>query len=164
MLKFISKLFGGSKSEKDVQKIMPVVQESLACYAKLQELSHDELRGKTLEFRERIRTHLSAIDNIIQEQKNAAEELPVEDIHGRDEIYRNIDKLRKDRDKKIEEVLFSLKRRFIVPRYQRPYAWNLEQITEFWSDLITNNEPYFLGSFVFLNLVRIFVVLISDYL
>ena len=52
-------------------------------------------------------------------------------------------------DKKIEEVLFSLKRRFIVPRYQRPYAWNLEQITEFWSDLITNNEPYFLGSFVF---------------
>jgi preprotein translocase subunit SecA len=105
MLKFISKLFGGSKSEKDVQKIMPVVQEALACYAKLQELSHDELRGKTLEFRERIRTHLSAIDNIIQEQKNAAEELPVEDIHGRDEIYRNIDKLRKDRDKKIEEVL-----------------------------------------------------------
>ncbi|MEW6193828.1 MAG: DUF262 domain-containing HNH endonuclease family protein [Bacteroidota bacterium] len=52
-------------------------------------------------------------------------------------------------DKKIEDVLFSLKRRFIVPRYQRPYAWNLEQITEFWNDLITNNEPYFLGSFVF---------------
>ncbi|MFN5359299.1 MAG: preprotein translocase subunit SecA [Bacteroidota bacterium] len=105
MLKFISKLFGGSKSEKDVQKIMPVVQEALTCYAKLQELSNDELRRKTVEFRERIHTHLSSIDNVIQEQKNAAEQLPVEDIHGRDEIYRNIDKLKKDRDKKIEEVL-----------------------------------------------------------
>ncbi len=105
MLKFISKLFGGSKSEKDVQKIMPVVQEALTCYAKLQELSNDELRRKTVEFRERIHTHLSSIDNVIQEQKNAAEQLPVEDIHGRDEIYRNIDKLKKDRDKKNEEVL-----------------------------------------------------------
>ena len=28
MLKFISKLFGGSKSEKDVQVLMPIVQKT----------------------------------------------------------------------------------------------------------------------------------------
>jgi len=105
MLKFISKLFGGSKSEKDVQKIMPVVQETLVQYANLQNLSHDALRHKTIEFRERIKSHLSAIDDTILEQRNAAEQLPTEEIHGRDEIYRNIDKLKKERDKKIEEIL-----------------------------------------------------------
>jgi uncharacterized protein with ParB-like and HNH nuclease domain len=51
-------------------------------------------------------------------------------------------------DRKIEQVLFS-QRKFRVPRYQRPYAWGIEQITELWNDLITNSEPYFLGSFVF---------------
>jgi len=105
MLKFISKLFGGSKSEKDVQKIMPVVQQTLASFSGLSTLSNDELRHKTIEFRERIHGHLSSIDQNIQEQKLAAEQLPVEEIHGRDEIYKNIDKLKKERDKKIEEIL-----------------------------------------------------------
>ncbi|KXK12592.1 MAG: hypothetical protein UZ14_CFX002002292 [Chloroflexi bacterium OLB14] len=51
-------------------------------------------------------------------------------------------------DLKIKDVLFS-QRKFRVPKYQRPYTWNIDQVTEFWSDLTTNNEPYFLGSFVF---------------
>lgn len=51
-------------------------------------------------------------------------------------------------DKRIEQVLFS-QRKYRVPRYQRPYAWGIEQISEFWNDLITNSEPYFLGSVVF---------------
>jgi len=51
-------------------------------------------------------------------------------------------------DKRIQQVLFS-HRKFRVPRYQRSYAWEIEQITEFWNDLTTNTEPYFLGSLVF---------------
>lgn len=51
-------------------------------------------------------------------------------------------------DVTIKDVLFS-QRKFRVPKYQRPYAWGIEQITEFWNDLTTNSEPYFLGSFVF---------------
>ena len=106
MFKFISKLLGGSKSEKDVQKIMPVVQQALSFGEPLAGLSNEALRNKTAEFKSRIQAHLAAIDAEILEQKTAAEQLPVEDIHGRDEIYRSIDKLKKDRDKKIEEILF----------------------------------------------------------
>lgn len=51
-------------------------------------------------------------------------------------------------DRRIQQVLFS-QRKYRVPRYQRPYAWGIEQISEFWNDLITNTEPYFLGSLVF---------------
>ena len=104
MLKFISKLFGGSKSEKDVQQMMPIVQKANQFFQQYQSISNDELRNKTVEFRERIKAHLSGIDAQIEERKQAAESLSDTDIHGRDAIYQEVDKLKKDRDKKIEEA------------------------------------------------------------
>lgn len=108
MLKFISKLFGGSKSEKDVQQIMPIVQKTNQFFEQYQSLTNDELRNKTQEFRERIKAHLAEIDARIEERKQAAEALSDVDIHGRDAIYQEVDKLKKDRDKKIEEALAAI--------------------------------------------------------
>lgn len=51
-------------------------------------------------------------------------------------------------DRKIGDVLFGQQCRFRVPRYQRPYAWELEQISQFWSDLSSTTEPFFLGSVI----------------
>ncbi len=53
------------------------------------------------------------------------------------------------KDTNIGSVLFSENKKFQVPRYQRPYAWTTEQVSEFWEDLLTNAEPYFLGSLIF---------------
>ncbi len=39
------------------------------------------------------------------QQINRAEELPFNDLLGKDAIYQEVDKLKKDRDKKIEEIL-----------------------------------------------------------
>lgn len=105
MLKFISKLFGGSKSEKDVQQLMPIIQKTNQFFEQYQSLTNDELRHKTVEFKSRIQDHLKAIDASIAEAKSSADALPETDIHGRDTIYKQIDKLRKDRDKQIEEAL-----------------------------------------------------------
>lgn len=105
MLKFISKLFGGNKSEKDVQQLMPIIQKTNQFFQQYQSLTNDELRNKTVEFKARIKEHLKAIDAEIAAEKANAEALPEADIHGRDTIYKNIDKLRKDRDKQIEEAL-----------------------------------------------------------
>ena len=105
MLKFISKLFGGSKSEKDVQQIMPIVQKVNTFFQEYQSLSNDALRAKTQEFKQRIKTHLTDIDAVIGNKQAEAEALPLTDIHGRDTIYQEVDKLRKDRNKKIEEAL-----------------------------------------------------------
>ncbi len=52
------------------------------------------------------------------------------------------------KDKKIVDVLFA-NQKFRIPRYQRPYAWGEDHISEFWNDLITNDEPYFIGSLIF---------------
>lgn len=105
MLKLISKLFGGNKSEKDVQKLLPIVEKTNQFFVQYRQLTNDELRGKTQEFRQRIREYLSGIDGEISSRKQAAEALPETDIHGRDAIYQEVDKLKKDRDKKIEEIL-----------------------------------------------------------
>lgn len=101
----LSRLLGGNKSEKDVKKIQPQVAEINQQYEKLQSLSNDELRSKTVEFKGRIKEFLKDIDQTIQTKKEAAEALPSADMVGRDNLYREIDELKKDRDKKIEEVL-----------------------------------------------------------
>src|SRR6478609_8505898 len=105
MLGFIQKFFGGSKSEKDVKIIQPLVGQINQHFTSYQSLSNDQLRSKTLEFRERIKSHLSQTDQQITDLNKQAEELPFSDIVGKDTIYQEVDKIKKDRDKLIEEVL-----------------------------------------------------------
>ena len=108
MLGYLSKLFGGSKSEKDVRKVQPLVGRINQFFTEYQQLSNDQLRGKTQEFRDRIRKHLTTIDERIAQRNRSAEELPFNDLTGRDAVYQEVDKLRKERDKEIEVILEKL--------------------------------------------------------
>jgi preprotein translocase subunit SecA len=105
MLSFISKMFGGNKSEKDVKKISPEVEKTNRFFAEYQSLSNDQLRSKTIEFKNRIKEYLAPIDKDIQTKKDNAEQLGAADIDGRDAIYKEIDVLSKQRNEKIEEIL-----------------------------------------------------------
>jgi len=105
MLDIISRIFGGNKSEKDVKLIYPVVKKINTFFEQYASLSNDELRGKTVEFRTRIKQHLAETDSRIAEKNAAVDELPFENISERDAIYKEVDELKKDRDKKIEEIL-----------------------------------------------------------
>jgi preprotein translocase subunit SecA len=105
MLGIISKVFGGNKSEKDVKKIRPVVERINQHFASYAPLTNDELRNKTQEFRQRIKEYLKKTDDEITGKNKAAEELPFNDLLGKDKIYQEVDKLKKERDKRIEEVL-----------------------------------------------------------
>jgi hypothetical protein len=50
-------------------------------------------------------------------------------------------------DKEIKTVLSS--GFFKIPRFQRPYLWEKEQVEDFWNDAVANAEPdYFIGSMV----------------
>ncbi|HUR65575.1 MAG TPA: preprotein translocase subunit SecA [Chitinophagaceae bacterium] len=105
MLGFISKIFGGNKSEKDVRKIEHYVGKINQHFDSYRSISNDELRNKTPEFRQRIKEHLTEIDAEINTKNAVAEALPFNDLMGKDAIYQEVDKLKKDRDKKIEEAL-----------------------------------------------------------
>ena len=108
MIGAISKLFGGSKSEKDVKKILPQVEKINQYFSQYQSLSHDALRNKTNEFKQRIATHLQAISDEIAGKQRAAEELPIDDINGRDNFYKEVDDLKKEKDKQLEVILLEL--------------------------------------------------------
>ena len=105
MAGFLSKLFGGNKSEKDVKKITPQVAKINDFFTQYQSLSNDALRNKTGEFRQRIQQHLTEIDVQITAKKNEAEALSIDAINEKDVIYQAVDALKKDRDGKIEEIL-----------------------------------------------------------
>ncbi|MEO6733532.1 MAG: preprotein translocase subunit SecA, partial [Ferruginibacter sp.] len=105
MIGFLSKIFGGNKSEKDVKKITPLVAKINGYFTQYQSLSNDALREKTGEFKARIRQHLSSIDEQINTKKEDAENLPVTNINEKDVIYQEIDLLKKEKDKQIEVIL-----------------------------------------------------------
>ena len=121
MLGFIQKLFGGSKSEKDVKKIAPIVEKVNQHFAAYASLSNDQLRNKTQEFRQRIQQHLQSIDAEIADKNKKAEELAFNDLLGKDAIYQEVDKLKKERDQKIEEILKEIDNSYV--HVMQPFMW-----------------------------------------
>ncbi|MEO6813641.1 MAG: preprotein translocase subunit SecA [Ginsengibacter sp.] len=105
---FLSILFGGNKSEKDVKAITPYVGKINAFFDQYQSISNDELRNKTVVFKDRIKEYLKAIDDEIDAKNKEAELLDSADISGRDAIYQQVDSSKKDRDKKLEEILMEI--------------------------------------------------------
>ena len=61
----IDKIFG-THSEREVKRIMPVVESVLALDSEMSKLSDDELKGKTLEFKERL-ANGETLDDILVE-------------------------------------------------------------------------------------------------
>src|ERR1700743_1133010 len=107
MLEFITKLFG-SKSERDVKSILPLVEKVKAEFAKLDQITNDELRARTIAFKETIKQGLTVIDTEIQALKDRTENNPDLDLHEKVELYTQLDKLQKDRDKELEVILLQL--------------------------------------------------------
>ena len=57
----------------------------------------------------------------------------------------------KAEEKLVGEILFGSFYKFRIPRYQRPYAWGIDQISDFWNDLISEDDFVFIGNFIFNN-------------
>lgn len=56
-------------------------------------------------------------------------------------------------DRKIDQLLKSSM--FVIPRFQREYSWEAEQINQFWNDVIDNiDQSYFIGSMVVYSIDR----------
>lgn len=105
--KTLSKIFG-SKSERDIKALWPKVKEINQYFDQYKELSNEELRAKTTEFRDRIAEYLREIDDEMQGLRNKLEEDPEMDPEKKEEYYDELDKLEKTRDKQLEEVLKDL--------------------------------------------------------
>jgi preprotein translocase subunit SecA len=103
--KSVTKIFG-TKSERDIKALMPIVENIKSEYAKLASLSDDELRGKTAEFKSRIGAFLADIDNQITALHTSAEE--TEDVDAKDRFFQQIDALQLERNSRLEVVLMEI--------------------------------------------------------
>ncbi len=107
LVKGLSQLFG-NKSERDVKAMLPVVSQINAHFEQYSSLSLDELRDKTREFRQRIAEHLSVIDEEIRTIREHIDGTPDMDIQEKEDEYRRIDKLEKERNQELEKALKDL--------------------------------------------------------
>jgi preprotein translocase subunit SecA len=107
MLSFISKLFG-NKSDRDVKGIMPLVESIKTEFSKLENISHDELRAKTQDFKQRIKAALADIDAQIKQIKTQTEGDSALEVSEKVTLYTQLDKLEKDRNKELEDALMDI--------------------------------------------------------
>ncbi len=105
MLGLFKKIFG-TKQDKDLAKYKDYVTQINSHFESYSNLSNDELRHKTLDFRARIAEYLTEIDTEIQSVNEQA--LATEDMNDKDLLFKEVDELRKRRDKALEEVLWEI--------------------------------------------------------
>lgn len=107
MLKLIAKLFG-TKSEKDIKRIMPLVDQTRLEGEKLKTISNDSLRAETRKVQDQINAELKGIDDQIAALHKKIADNPTLDIHSKEEVFQEIDKLEEDRNKELEKVLLKV--------------------------------------------------------
>jgi len=105
MIGFFSKIFGGSKSEKDAKKLQPLIEKVNIVFKQYESLTNDQLRDKTKEFKQRIKEHLKKTDEEIIALNLEAESLSHDALIEKDTLYKKVDELKKNRDQEIEVVL-----------------------------------------------------------
>ena len=90
----IIKVFVGDKSQKDVKALQPYLNKIKTFEEPLKALSHDELRGRTLFFKDEIKQARLEKDTKIEALKQEVESIV--DIDQREDIYVAIDALEKE--------------------------------------------------------------------
>lgn len=102
MFKVLSKIFP-TKHEKDVKNILPLVDEINEHYEGLKDLSDDQLRAKTQEFRDHIKSETKELEERITELKEKLkEDLSHDERQG---IYDELGNLNKELNETIEAIL-----------------------------------------------------------
>jgi preprotein translocase subunit SecA len=102
----ILKAFVGDKSQKDVKAIQPLIAKIRSFEGSLTPLSHDELRAKTIFFKEKIQQARADKDAKIASYMQEIEK--TEDIDARENIYASIDALEKEAYDLSEKVLLEI--------------------------------------------------------
>lgn len=107
MLKFLSTIFP-SKSDKDVRRILPLVEEINGYFNEYKSLSDDQLRAKTDEFRARIKERTQEFEDEIQTLKERLKtELDLTFVE-REDTYDRIESTQKQRDAATKDVLLEM--------------------------------------------------------
>jgi preprotein translocase subunit SecA len=102
---FLKMISGGTKSDRDIKIITPVVEKAKVEFEKLQLIDNDGLRAMTLSFKQKIDEAVQAERDEIDAIKARIESDFDIDIEEKEELYKRIDFLDKEEYRKIQETL-----------------------------------------------------------
>ena len=102
MLSIFKKLMG-TKSDRDLKVLSPVVDQVAEAYKTITTLSNDELRAKTVEFKKQISEYISDEENKIIDTKGKIKQEG--NIENREKLWEEVDKLEKESYNKSQEIL-----------------------------------------------------------
>ena len=102
ILNSIIKIFVGDKQQKDLKSIQPIIEKVKSFENSLSNISNDELRTKTIEFKSKISEVTKPFNDKIAVLE---EEVLTADIDRQEEIYTEIDKLKDEAYEASEKVL-----------------------------------------------------------
>ncbi|MBJ2172983.1 preprotein translocase subunit SecA [Aureibaculum sp. A20] len=105
ILNSVLKVFVGDKKKKDLKELQPIVTNVRAFEGQMEKLSIDEIRGKTLEFKQKIKEARKPFDDKIAELNI---EIETANIDRKEEIYKEIDLLNEDAYQASEGVLLDV--------------------------------------------------------
>lgn len=104
MATFLKKFFK-TKSQRDVKSLLPELSDIKAAYEVIKNLSNDELRAKTTEFRKNIADYISDEENRIASLRKRLDEEYEMEISEKERIYKELDELEKTSYDKTQEML-----------------------------------------------------------
>ncbi len=106
MLNSLLKVFVGDKTKKDLKKLWPLVEKIKSFENQYNKFSNDELRHKTLEFKNLIESVRKPLQKSIKDLTQKVAQ--TEDLAEKESIYQEIDQLESQIQNAIDELLFDI--------------------------------------------------------
>ncbi len=106
-MSFIAKVlkkFLGSKSEKDIKEVLPIVNQVNEYFNEYQKLSNDQLREVSSKLKLRVKENIAEEKNKYDELKGKVENPDIK-YSERETMYKQIEKLDKEIEQKIKQIL-----------------------------------------------------------
>ncbi|MBO4541771.1 MAG: preprotein translocase subunit SecA, partial [Bacteroidales bacterium] len=104
MANFLQKIFG-TKSDRDLKELKPILNKILSVYPEIQKLSNDELRAKTLEFKQKIKDATQEDEQEILAIKKEIDENYDMPVKEKENLYKQIDTLNDNIYQTSEDIL-----------------------------------------------------------
>jgi preprotein translocase subunit SecA len=105
---FLKMISGGTKSDRDIKLINPLVEKAKVEFEKLQSIDNDSLRAMTQSFRQKIADAVQAERDEIDAIKARIENDFDIDIEVKEDLYKKIDFLDKEEYRKTQETLLEI--------------------------------------------------------
>ena len=106
LFSIINKLFG-TKSDRDLKAVRPYLDKIIEIYPRIDALDHNGLRSASQDVKKRIADYIAADEAKKHELRQQLEDLEIS-VSQKEQLATEVDKLTKQIDKRIEEVLLEV--------------------------------------------------------